>query len=178
MPQRAFVRDRMSPSMHIKETDRVFDGFVCVAVRYKVPVRRSTLTAHHAASNKPTSFKNWTPTSGSLKRNAIVVLRGHPHVIPSPTQSSITSQLTFLCPYTNQHSDLVNSSLTTTANHSLTPSFSVCFHKQRKRPPASVLHPMSHDYQLCQPANGRADRTGGDWNKRSLFGPARFIRKE
>ena len=37
-------------------------------------------------------------------------------------------------PSSVQHSDLVNSSLTTTANHSLTPSFSVYFHKQRKQP--------------------------------------------
>ena len=41
-----------------------------------------------------------------------------------------TSQLPFLCPYTSQHTDLVNSSLTTTANHSLIPSFSLYFHKQ------------------------------------------------
>ena len=59
---------------------------------------------------------------------------GHPHVIPSPIQSRFTSQLSFLCPHTNQHTDLVNSSLTTTAHHSLTPSFSVYFHEQRKRP--------------------------------------------
>jgi len=59
---------------------------------------------------------------------------GHPHVIPSPIQSHFTSQLSFLCPYTNQRFDPVNSSLTTTANHSLTPSFSVYFHKQRKWP--------------------------------------------
>jgi len=37
---------------------------------------------------------------------------GHLHVIPSPIQSRLTSQLSFVCPYTNQHSDLVNSSLT------------------------------------------------------------------
>jgi len=59
---------------------------------------------------------------------------GHPHVIPCPIKSHFTSQFSFLCPDTNQHSDLVNSSLTTTANHSFTPSFSVYFHKQRKRP--------------------------------------------
>jgi len=41
---------------------------------------------------------------------------GHPHVIPSPPiQSCFTSQLSFLYPYTNQHTDLVNSSLTHTA---------------------------------------------------------------
>ena len=100
---------------------------------------------------------------------------GHPHVIPSPIQSRFTAQLSILSPYNNQHSDLVNSSLTTTANHSLTPSFSIYFHKRRKRPPASVLHPTSHAYQLCQPANGRADWTAGDRNKRSQFGPTRFI---
>jgi len=73
------------------------------------------------------------------------------------------------------NTDLVNCSLTTTANHSLTPSFSVYFHKQRKRPTARVLHPTSHTYQLCQPANGRADWSAGDRNKRSPFGPMRFI---
>jgi len=30
-----------------------------------------------------------------------------------------TLQLSFLCPYTKQYTDLVNSSVTTTANHSL-----------------------------------------------------------
>jgi hypothetical protein len=50
---------------------------------------------------------------------------GHPHVIPSLIQSRFTSQLSFLCPYTSQHIDLVNSSLTTTANHSLTSPFSL-----------------------------------------------------
>ena len=49
------------------------------------------------------------------------IMWGHPHC------SSI------LC-HTNQHTDLVNSSLITTANHSLTPSFSGYFHKQCKWP--------------------------------------------
>ena len=73
------------------------------------------------------------------------------------------------------HTDLVNGSLTTTANHSLTPSFSVYFYEQRKRPPTSVLHPTSHAYLLCQLANGRADGTAGDRNKRSPFRPTRFM---
>jgi len=93
---------------------------------------------------------------------------------------SIPFHLTALLPPSvpqSTHTDLVNGSLTTTANHSLMPSFSVYFHEQRKRPPASVLHPTSHAYQLCQPANGRADWTTGDRNKRSPFRPTRFMFK-
>ena len=70
---------------------------------------------------------------------------------------------------------LGNGSLTTTANHTLTSSFSIYFHEQRKRQPASALKPTSHAYQLCQPANGRVYWTAGDRNKRSPFGPTRFI---
>ena len=40
---RVLGRVRMSPSMSINETDR--------AVRFKIPVRRPALTAHHTASN-------------------------------------------------------------------------------------------------------------------------------
>ena len=59
---------------------------------------------------------------------------GHPHVTPSPIQSRFTSQLSFLCPYTNQHTDPANSILTTTGNHSLTPSFSVYFQTKETTP--------------------------------------------
>ena len=55
------------------------------------------------------------------------------------------------------------------------PSFTVYYHKQRKRPPASVLHPTGHSYHLCQTANGRADWTAGDRNIRTPFGPTRWI---
>jgi hypothetical protein len=48
MPSRVPGRVRMSPSMRIKETDRVVDGFVCVAVPFKMPVRRP---AQRTASN-------------------------------------------------------------------------------------------------------------------------------
>lgn len=51
MPSRALGRVLMSPSMRIKETGRVVDGLVCVAVRFKVPVRRPALTANHTAFN-------------------------------------------------------------------------------------------------------------------------------
>jgi len=57
-------------------------------------------------------------------QNRSNIVWGHLHVTPSPIQSHFTSQLSFLCPYTNQHTDLANSILTTTGNHSLTPSFS------------------------------------------------------
>jgi len=98
---------------------------------------------------------------------------GHPHVIPSPIQSCFTSQLSFLCPYTHQHTDQDNSSLTTTANHSHTPSFSTSTNKEND-PLQLGLHLMSCTYQLCQPANGRADWTAGDRNKRKPFWPMRF----
>ena len=106
--------------------------------------------------------------------------------VGTPTCHSISSysipfHLTALLPLSvpqSTHTDLVIGSLTTTANHSFTPSFSVYFHEQRKWPPASILHPTSHAYQLCQPANGRADWTAGDQNKRSPFRPKRFIHSE
>ena len=41
-------RVRTSASTHIKATDRVVDGLVCVSVRFEVPVGRS---AHQTASN-------------------------------------------------------------------------------------------------------------------------------
>jgi len=37
---------------------------------------------------------------------------------------------------------------------------------------------MSHTYQLCQPANGRAGWTAGDWNKKRPFRPTKFIHSE
>ena len=40
---------RMSPSAHIKETDVMVDGLMCVAVRFEVTVRRTALTAHYTA---------------------------------------------------------------------------------------------------------------------------------
>jgi len=61
-------------------------------------------------------------------------LWGHQHVTPSPIQSRFASQLSFLCPYTNQHTDPANSILTTTGNHSLTPSFSVYFQTKKTAP--------------------------------------------
>jgi len=51
MLPRALGRVRVCSSMRIKETDRVFDGFVCVVVRFKVPVHRPALIKHHTASN-------------------------------------------------------------------------------------------------------------------------------
>jgi len=62
--------------------------------------------------------------------------------VGTPTCHSISSysisfHLTALLPLSlpqSPHTDLVNSSLTTTANHCLGPSFSVYFHEQRKRP--------------------------------------------
>jgi len=107
----------------------------------------------------------------------------HKVCLGTPTCHSISSysipfHLTALLPLSvpqSTHTDLVNGSLTSTANHSLTPSFYVYFHEQRKRLPASVLQPTGHAYQLCQPANGKADWTAGDRNERSPFGPTRFI---
>ena len=82
------------------------------------------------------------------------IMWGHPHCT------------SFLCPYTNQHNNRVNSSLTTTANHSLTPPFSVYFHEQRKDPWQAVLTSGNHPHQLCRPANGRAGWTASDRNKK------------
>jgi len=113
----------------------------------------------------------------------LFTLWGHPHVIPSPSpiQSRFTSQLSFLCLHTNPHTDPDNSNLTTTAIHSLTPSFSVYLREPKNGPPGPSqvgLHSMSHAYQLCQPANGRAGWTTGDRNKKSSFCPTRFIHLE
>ena len=104
----------------------------------------------------------------------------------TPTCHSISSysipfHLTALLPLSvpqSTHTDLVNGSLTITANHYLTPSFSVYFHEQRKRPLQAELPSGSHAYQFYQPANGRAGWTAGDRNKRSPFGPTRFIHSE
>ena len=96
---------------------------------------------------------------------------GHPHVTPSPIQSRFTSQLSFLCPYTNQHTDPAKSILTTTGNHSPTTSFSVYLLGVVPIPRGCLpweaeLHPTSHAYQLYQPASGRADWTAGNLYKR------------
>ena len=106
------------------------------------------------------------------------------HTVRTPTCHSISSysipfHLTALLPLSvpqPTHTNLVDS-LTITANHFLTPSFSVYFHKQRKRAPASVLHPTSLAYQLRQPANGWEHWTAGDRNKRSTFG-SRLVHSE
>ena len=116
----------------------------------------------------------------------ILRIQGKIIYVGTPTSHSISSysipfHLTALLPLSipqSTHTNLVNCSLTAKANHSLTPSFSVCFHKQSKQPPASVLHPTSHTYQLCQPTNGRAGWTACDRNKRSPFGPTRFSHSE
>ena len=84
---------------------------------------------------------------------------GHPHVTPSPIQSRFTSQLSFLCPYTSQHTDLANSILTTTGNHSFTPSFSVYFQTKEtapgKRNYTQQATPMSSANQLIAEQNGQ-----------------------
>jgi len=67
----------------------------------------------------------------------------HPHVIssPFPIQSCFTSHLSFFCPFTSQHTDLVNSSLTTTASHSLSPSFSTSTKKENGQAKPSQAKP-------------------------------------
>ena len=67
---------------------------------------------------------------------------GHPHVIPSPSpiQSRFTSQLSFFCLYTNQHADLVNSSLTKQAKP-LSHSLLLCLPPQTKK-----TAPCKRDY--------------------------------
>ena len=129
--------------------------------------------AWHQQHNNPTPQRSSTPVVSSLPSSP-----PKPSSLQGGDVGTPTLQFSFFCLHTNTHTDQDNSSLTTRANHSLTPSFSVYFHNQRKRPPASVLHPTSHAYQLYQPANGRTDWTAGDRNKRSPFGPTRFINSE
>ena len=81
-----------------------------------------------------------------------VVLWGHLHIIPPlHIQSHFTSQLSFLCPYTNQHTDLFNSSFTTNSK-ALSQSCLLCLYLgQSKRPLTSratlrqhAMHPRPH----------------------------------
>ena len=89
-----------------------------------------------------------------------------------------TMQFSFLCPYTNQHSDLANSSLTTTANHSLIPSFSVYFHKQRKWPLTNGTTFWKPRPSALPTSQWQSRLTNSDLYKRShLTGEKRFIWK-
>jgi len=75
-----------------------------------------------------------TCDSGHVKHNTADMGTPTCHSISS---YSIPFHLTALLPLSvpkSPHTDPVNGSLTATANHSLTPSFSVYFHEQRKRP--------------------------------------------
>jgi hypothetical protein len=53
MPPHALDRVRMGRIAHIKETDRVVESLLCVALRFEVTVRRPALTAEHTASDLP-----------------------------------------------------------------------------------------------------------------------------
>ena len=87
-------------------------------------------------------------------------------------------QLSFLCRYTNQHTDLVNSSLNTTANHSLTPSFTVSFHKQRKRPLTSGTTFWKPCPSALPTSQWQNRLTSSDLHKRSHLSSERgFIQK-
>ena len=103
---------------------------------------------------------------------------GHPHVIPSPPiQSCFTSQLSFLCPYTNQHT-IVNNSLTHTANHSLTPSFYVYFYEQRKWPLTSGTTYWKPCPSALPTSQWQSRLTSSDLYKRShQTSEKQFIRK-
>jgi hypothetical protein len=89
-----------------------------------------------------------------------------------------TLQLSFLCLYTNQHTDLVSSSLTTTANHSLTPNFSVYFHKQRKQPLTSGTTFWKPRPSAVPTSQWQSRLTSSDLYKRSHLTSERgFIQK-
>ena len=74
----------------------------------------------------------WTDWTDTSKFNYIA---GTPtcHSISYSIPFHLTAVLTLSIPQLPQ-TDLVNSSLTATANHTLTPSFSVYFHKQENGP--------------------------------------------
>ena len=88
-----------------------------------------------------------------------------------------TLQLSFLCPYTKQCTDLVNSSVTTTANHSLTPS-SVYFHKHRKWPLTSKTTFWKPCPSALPTSQWQSWLTSSDLYKRSYLTSEReFIQK-
>ena len=99
-------------------------------LRHNQPQHRQNLQRLHTPGELYAS-QLVLPPSLLLRRG---VMWGHTHITPSPIQSRFTSQLSFLCPYTNQHTDSANSILTTTGNHSLIPSFPVYFQTREMTP--------------------------------------------
>jgi len=87
-----------------------------------------------------------------------------------------TLQLSFLCPYTNQHSDLINGTLTTTPNHSLTPSFSAT--NKENGPPASGTTFWKPCPSTLPTSQWQSRQTSSDLYKRSrLTSEKQFIQK-
>jgi len=87
-------------------------------------------------------------------------------------------QISFLCPYTKHQTDLGNSSLTATANHSLTPSFPVYFHKQIKRPLISRTTVWKPSPSALQTSQWQSRLTSSDLYKLNhLTSEREFIQK-
>ena len=102
-----------------------------------------------------------------LHEHALMLLWGHPHVIPSPSpiQSHFTSQLSFFCLYTHQHADLVNSSLTKQAKP-LSHSLLLCLLPQRKRTSASETTFMKPRPSALSTNKWQSRLTSSDLNKK------------
>ena len=107
----------------------------------------------------------------------------HPHVITSlsPIPSSVPPHSSPSSVCTPVHIPIQ----TKVINHhskALSCFLLLCLTPWAKRPISGPqqagLHPTSHAYQLCQPANGRAGWTAGDRNKKRPFWPMSFIYSE
>jgi len=69
MPPGAFNWVRMSASMHINKIDRVNHSFVCVAVRFNIPLCRPAITDDFSAGFDLVT-KNSHKCVGGYVRNA------------------------------------------------------------------------------------------------------------
>jgi len=106
------------------------------------------------------------------------------HTVGTPTCHSISYSIpfhlqhSFLCPYTNQHTDLANSILTTTGNHSLTPSFSVYFQTKEMAPgKRNYTQQATPTSSANQPVAEQADQQATCIKGAHLTNEKQFIRK-
>ena len=67
MPPGALDCVRMSDSMHINETDRVIHNFVCVVVRFYIPVCRPAVTDDCSAGFDPVTKNSHQRVGGSVR---------------------------------------------------------------------------------------------------------------
>ena len=70
MPPAVFDRVRMSASKHINETDRAIHSFVCVALRFYVPLCRPAVTDDSSPEFDPVT-KNCHQRAGGLSAKGI-----------------------------------------------------------------------------------------------------------